>query len=126
MNKDYNNEVKEKWSNTSQYQEHQEKTKNYSKEKWITLENEMNEIFKKFSIYMKNNKPYTSKETQDLVLILKKHISHNYYTCTNTILLSLGQIYVCDERFKRNIDINGDGTANYVCNAIEEYCENNI
>ena len=39
MNKDYNNEVKEKWSNTSQYQEHQEKTKNYSKEKWITLEN---------------------------------------------------------------------------------------
>ena len=49
VNKDYNKEIIEKWGNTDSYQEHQEKTKNYSKEKWITLENEMNDIVISFS-----------------------------------------------------------------------------
>ncbi len=122
MNKNYEYEVKEKWSNTSQYQEHQEKTKNYSKEKWITLENEMNDIFNSFSEYMKQEKELNSIETQNLVKTLQNHISENYYLCTNTILLSLGKMYVSDERFKMNIDKNADGTAEYVYNAIKIYC----
>ena len=31
-------------------------------------------------------------------------------------------MYVFDERFKNNIDKNGDGTAEFVCEAIEIYC----
>jgi CRISPR/Cas system-associated endonuclease/helicase Cas3 len=122
VNKDYNKEIIEKWGNTDSYQEHQEKTKNYSKEKWITLENEMNDIFNSFSEYMKQEKELNSIETLNLVKTLQNHISENYYLCTNDILLGLGQMYVSDERFKMNIDKNADGTAEYVYNAIKVYC----
>ena len=124
VNKDYNKEIIEKWGNTDSYQEHKEKTKNYSKEKWITLENEMNDIFNSFSEYMKQEKELNSIETQNLVKTLQNHISENYYLCTNDILLGLGQMYISDERFKMNIDKNADGTAEYVYKAIKIYCNN--
>lgn len=31
-------------------------------------------------------------------------------------------MYVCDERFKKNIDKHTDGTAEFVSNAIKIYC----
>ena len=40
----------------------------------------------------------------------------------NQILAGLGQMYTQDERFKNNIDKNADGTAVFVCGAIEFYC----
>ena len=43
--------------------------------------------------------------------------------CTNEILAGLGQMYVCDERFKNNIDKNGEGTAEFVTEAIKIYCK---
>ena len=33
----------------------------------------------------------------------------------------LGQMYVCDERFKANIDKSGEGTAECMARAIEAY-----
>ena len=35
----------------------------------------------------------------------------------------LGKMYVCDERFKKNIDKHSDGTASFVSEAIAEYCK---
>ena len=55
-----------------------------------------------------------SVETQKLVEKLQKHITDNFYTCTNDILAGLGQMYVCDERFKNNIDKHAEGTAKFV------------
>lgn len=46
----------------------------------------------------------------------------NYYLCTKKILAGLGHMYVFDERFKNNIDRNGDGTAEFVSEAIAVYC----
>lgn len=40
----YEAEAKEKWGNTQSYQQYQEKTKDYSKEKWNILAEEMNQI----------------------------------------------------------------------------------
>ena len=54
--------------------------------------------------------------------MLQDHISENYYLCTNQILAGLGQMYVADERFKSNIDKHADGTAEFICEAIEIYC----
>ena len=49
------------------------------------------------------------------------HITANYYTCANEILASLGKMYVTDERFKKNIDKYGEGTAEFAANAITVY-----
>jgi hypothetical protein len=63
------------------------------------------------------------EKVQGKIKELQQFISDNYYTCTNEILYSLGQMYVNDERFKKNIDnAGGEGTAKFVYEAISVYC----
>ena len=119
----YKAEAQEKWGKTDAYKEHTEKTKHYSKDKWNNLVEEMNDIFAEFAACMKNEKAPASDEVQNLVKTLQNHINENYYHCTNEILAGLGQMYVADERFKNNIDKHADGTAKFVCEAIEVYCK---
>ena len=61
-------------------------------------------------------------EVQSLVGKLQKYITQNYYTCTNEILVGLGKMYVADERFEKNINKCGEGTAEFAADAIEVYC----
>ena len=42
--------------------------------------------------------------------------------CTNEILAGLGQMYIADERFTKNIDQFGAGTAKLMSDAIAFYC----
>ena len=63
-----------------------------------------------------------SNEAQAFVAELQAHITANYYTYTDEILSGLGKMYVADERFKKNIDKYGEGTAAFVADAIEVYC----
>ena len=118
----YKVEAQEKWGNTDAYIEHDEKTKNYSKQKWNDLSESMGYIMAEFAACMKKGEEPGSTEAQNLVKILQNHITENYYLCTNEILAGLGKMYVADERFKNNIDKNADGTAEFICEAIDFYC----
>ena len=118
----YKTEAEEKWGHTDAYKEHTEKTKNYSKDKWNNLADEMNDILAKFATSMKNGSDPNSAEAQGLVKTLQNHISENYYSCTNEILAGLGQMYVSDERFKNNIDKHAEGNAEFINKAIKFYC----
>ena len=118
----YKAEAKEKWGKTDAYKEHTEKTKDYSKDKWNNLADDMNDIMAEFAVCMKNGNEADSDAAQSLVKTLQNHITANYYNCTNPILAGLGMMYVGDERFKNNIDKHGDGTAQFICDAITIYC----
>ena len=121
--KQYASEAQEKWGNTNAYKEHTEKTKDYSKEKWNHLAADMDHIMADFAQCMKNGGLADSTQAQQLVKLLQSHISENYYHCTDQILAGLGQMYVADERFRNNIDKHADGTAAFICAAIEIYCK---
>ena len=118
----YQAEAREKWGKTDAYKEHSERTKNYPKQKWNALAEEMDRIMAEFALCMKNNKTPDSAEVRNLVNMLQNHITGNYYHCTDEILAGLGQMYVADERFRKNIDRHADGTAAFICKAIEIYC----
>jgi len=118
----YKTEAREKWGKTDAYKEHAERTKNYSKQKWNDLAEGMDHIMAEFALCMRKDETPDSTEAQNLVKTLQNHITENYYLCTNEILASLGQMYVADERFKHNIDKYADGTAAFICEAIEAYC----
>ena len=115
----YSNEAKERWGNTDAYVEHTEKTKNYTKEKWEEANNGLLSVFAEFSTLKNNGITPDSAESIALVKKLQSHITENYYTCTDEILSGLGKMYVSDERFKKNIDKFGVGTAEFVSNAID-------
>ena len=121
--KQYENEAKERWGKTQAYKEHAEKTTDYSKDKWQEINDGLMAVFTKFAECKKNGNTADSDEAQAFVKELQNYITENYYTCTKEILAGLGQMYVADERFKANIDKNGDGTAEFVSKAIEIYCK---
>jgi Predicted transcriptional regulators len=117
----YAEEVKEKWGNTSAYQESNEKTKNYSKEDWNKALNKSDQIMKEFAKQV--GKDPAEEEVQKLVSEWKAFITEAYYNCTDEILAGLGQMYLADQRFKDNIDKFGAGTAELMSKAIAVYCE---
>ena len=118
----YKAEAKEKWGKTDAWKEHSDKTKNYSKDKWQSAEEGLNAIFGEFAECSASGNEAGSESAQLLAKKLQDHITENYYTCTKQILSGLGQMYVMDERFKENIDKNGEGTAEFVSQAIGIYC----
>ena len=120
--KNYGIEVQERYGSTAAYKEHQEKTKNYTKEKWTEANNGLMAIFAEFAACKKSGVCADSNEAQALVEKLQAHITANYYTCSDEILAGLGKMYVADERFKKNIDKYGEGTAEFASKAIERYC----
>ncbi len=119
----YENEAKQRFGNTDAYKESQAKTAGYSKDKWNDVLGGLNGVFTEFAECKKCGKSSDSKTAQRLVQKLQDYITANFYHCTNEILAGLGQMYVADERFKKNIDKYGDGTAEFVAEAIKIYCK---
>ena len=124
MTDNYSIEVRERWGDTDAYREHEQKTKNYTKEKWAEANDGMMAIFAEFAACKDRGARADSAEAQVLVAKLQAYITANYYTCTDEILAGLGKMYVCDERFKKNIDKYGEGTAEFAAEGIRIYVEN--
>ena len=121
--KNYETEARSRWGNTDAYRESEQKTKNYTKEQWAEANDGLMGIFAEFATCKDSNATADSAEAQALVAKLQVHITENYYTCTNEILAGLGKMYVCDERFKKNIDKHGVGTAEFASEAIAVFCQ---
>ena len=120
--KNYTTEARERYGSTAAYKDHEQKTKNYTKEKWAEANDGLIAIFAEFAACKQSGAGVDSNEAQTLVGRLKTHITDSYYSCTGEILAGLGKMYVADERFKRNIDKYEDGTAEFVSEAIAVYC----
>ncbi len=119
--KNYETEARSRFGNTDAYREHEQKTKNYPKEKWAEANDGLMAIFAEFAALKDSGASADSAGAQALVAKLQAHITANYYTCTDEILAGLGKMYIADERFKKNIDKYGDGTAEFASEAIEAY-----
>ena len=121
--KNYETEARSRWGNTDAYREHERKTKNYTKEKWAEASDGLMAIFAEFAALKNDGFAANSPEMQSLVVKLRGFITKNYYTCTDEILAGLGKMYACDERFKKNIDKYGEGTAEFTSEAIAVFCQ---
>ena len=119
----YEDEAKQRWGDTDAYKESRVKTAGYSKDKWNDVLNGMNGVFAEFAECKKCGESADSDTAQRLVKKLQDYITSHFYHCTDDILAGLGQMYVCDERFKNNINSHGEGTTEFVSEAIKIYCK---
>lgn len=117
----YAEEVKERWGNTDAYAQSQKKTSKYTKEDWKRVNEGMDELLKQFSESLNENP--ASEKVQELVRGWQQYITETYYECTKEVLAGLGQMYVMDERFTKNMDKYGEGTAKLISEAIAVYCK---
>lgn len=119
--KAYEAEVIERWGDTAAYQEYRQKEAERDKAGFGDLTEGMMKIFSEFG-ELKEMAP-GAEAVQKKVAELQRFISDHFYNCTKEILSGLGEMYVCDERFRKNIDqAGGAGTADFAHRAIREYC----
>lgn len=117
---EYAAEAKKSWGKTDAWKEFEQKSAGRSKEDDYALGVGMMDIFAEFG-QIKNAGP-ESEEAQALVKKLQSYITDNFYTCTDEILESLGQMYAGGGEFAENIDnYAGEGTAAFATQAIEAY-----
>ena len=120
---EYSRKAKELYGNTPEYKEMEEKAKNRTKEEDRLLADQFMLLFKEAGT-IKDTDP-ASPGAQDIVKRIQEYITANMYTCSNKILRALGKMYSGGGEFTRNIDeYSGEGTAEFLNQAIQIYCDN--
>lgn len=119
----YSKEAKERWGGTDAYAESERRTASYGKEEWAVIDKEVKEIFAVFADLADRKESPDCTQAQETVKRWQDCITSNFYPCSNEILQSLGSMYIADERFTKNLDKFGEGTAEFMTKAIEIYCE---
>lgn len=120
--KEYEQETKQKHQDTQTYSQSKSKTSKYTKQDWENIMSEANSIYIELSQNM--DKSPDDKEVQTIIEKWRNHITKYYYDCSVEIFRGLGQMYVYDERFTKNIDKYGKGLAQFLSDGIEIYCNN--
>lgn len=118
---EYAKQAKEQWGKTDAYKEYEEKTQNRTADEWNEITKGMRQLFEEFG-RLRLEEP-DGEAAQQQVKKLQTYITENYYTCTDEILYSLGQMYAGGGDFTENIDkMGGAGTAEFAAAAICAYC----
>ena len=117
----YQNEAKKLYGNSIAYKEYEEKSKNYKKNDFDKIQTEMNEKLSSIAKFM--DKGYDSVEVQGALDEYRKYIDTNFYHCTLDIFRGLGELYISDPRFTKNIDSIEVGLSRFLKEAIDFYCD---
>ncbi|MGM0883793.1 MAG: MerR family transcriptional regulator [Bacillota bacterium] len=119
--KKYEQEVKEKYGHTDAYKQSAQRTAAYKEEDWKRIHAESEAIYR--GIIGAMHKGPADEEVQKYVDQFRSHITSAYYDCTPEIFRGLGDLYVYDERFTKNIDKYQDGLAVFLRDAMHVYCD---
>ena len=76
--KNDDSEARSRWGNTQAFREHEQKTKNYTKEKWAEANEGLMAIFAEFAALKNDGFTADLPEVQSLVGKLQDFITENY------------------------------------------------
>lgn len=100
----YEDEARERWGDTDAYAQSQRRTSSYGPAEWETIRAEAAAIYARFAALKTEGAAPTDPRVQAAVADHRAHISRWFYECTKEIHHGLGQMYVADPRFTKNID----------------------
>ncbi|MGY1805097.1 MerR family transcriptional regulator [Blastococcus sp. SYSU D00922] len=115
----YEAEVEERWGDTDAYAESRRKTAAYSKEDWVRIKAEMEDIGNRFVAAMRSGAAPDSERAMDVAEDNRQHISRWFYECSPEMHAGLGRMYVEDERFTATYEAMAPGLARYVSTAVQ-------
>ena len=97
-----------------------ERVSRWPKEKWDKVRKEWDDVVRELAAL--KGRPVSDRAVQ--ALIARHHGNlENFYHAPAPVYKGLGQLYVADPRFRKNIDKHGEGMAEYLKEAIDWYCE---
>lgn len=119
----YAAEAKASYGQTAEYKEFEEKSKKRTDKENQKINVQMMAIFAEFGGM--RELPPQSGQVQAQVKKLRDFITENFYSCSEKVFLGLGKMYAGGGDITENIDkAGGEGTGEFVFEAIEKYCGN--
>ncbi|SDN58479.1 MerR family transcriptional regulator [Geodermatophilus sp. DSM 45219] len=115
----YEAEAEERWGDTEAWQESQRRTRGYTKEDWLRVKAEGEDVERRFAEALRDGVPADSERAMDLAEEHRQQISRNYYDCPPEMHAALGRMYVEDERFTAHYERVAPGLARYVSSAVQ-------
>ncbi len=117
----YTEEAKRRWD-PKLVDETNAKVKKWSKEKWASVNRELDDILKELAALM--GTPVSDPEVQALIARHHAYLD-NFYEVKPKMYQGLVELYVEDQRFHVYFEKYRAGLADYLAEAIQVYCKNN-
>jgi MerR family transcriptional regulator, multidrug-efflux activator len=118
--KKYSEEAKQRYGK-ERVEAVEKRTSQYTKEDWARIQATTEDIYRRIAERM-DHKP-SDPEVQKAVAEWRQFITDHYYDCTLEIFRGLGDLYVDDPRFTKNIDKLQPGLAKFLREAMHYYCD---
>jgi MerR family transcriptional regulator, thiopeptide resistance regulator len=115
---EYEDEARERWGHTEAYQESARRTRGYGQAEWDAIRREGAEIVDELVALMRAGEPATGAAARALAERHRERLSRWFYPCSPQMHRGLAEMYVADERFRRNYEREAEGLATYFHDAI--------
>jgi MerR family transcriptional regulator, thiopeptide resistance regulator len=115
----YEEEVQERWGETDAYAQSKRRTSAYSKEDWVRIKAEGEDVEARFAAALAAGVPADSEQAMDIAEQHRQQISRYFYDCPPQMHAGLGRMYVEDERFTAHYEKRAAGLAQYVSTAVQ-------
>ncbi|MFP5372010.1 MAG: TipAS antibiotic-recognition domain-containing protein, partial [Actinomycetes bacterium] len=116
---DYEREAEERWGDTEAWSQSQRRTAAYTKEDWVRIKQEVDDLHRRFAEAMRNGVPAGSAPAMDVAEGHRRHIERWFYECSPEMHAGLGRMYVEDARFTATYEQIASGLARYVSDAVQ-------
>jgi DNA-binding transcriptional MerR regulator len=120
----YEEETKQRWGNTPQYAESQRKWASYSNEQ----KQEIKAEGERLTVCMVSENPDASPDDPDVQAAIGEYFAYlnkYFYTCDLDFLRGLADMWATDPRFANNYERIREGGAEFVREAVHNYCDRN-
>ena len=114
----YADEARERWGDTDAYKESARRTKQYTKQDWQRMKEEMEAVHNGIAAHMRAGKPASDPEVTALAEAHRLHIDRWFYPCSHQMHSALGEMYIQDPRFTATYENISPGLAHYMRDAI--------
>ena len=115
---DHAEEAERRWGDSEAYKESNRRVSKYTKEDWLQLKAEAEEVEVGLTAAFEANLAPDSEEAMAGAEAHRQHISRWFYDCTYEIHRGLAEMYVSDERFRSHYDKRASGLASYIRDAV--------
>jgi DNA-binding transcriptional MerR regulator len=111
-------EAERRWGDTDAYRESHERASSYSKQDWLDIKREGEQVDAAFVAALDAGLAPDSPEAAAAARAHRAHITSRFYELSDEMHQGLAQMYVADDRFTRTYDDQRAGLAQYVCDAV--------
>jgi MerR family transcriptional regulator, thiopeptide resistance regulator len=111
---DYAEEARERWGDSDAYVQSQRRAAAYTKDDWIRIKREGEDIDRRFVSALEADLPPDSEDVMAIAEAHREQITRYFYDCSHAMHRGLAELFVSDPRFRARYEEIAPGLAEFV------------